>query len=148
MRWIFYKSLEDFNPTYLYDVLKLRQDVFIIEQKCIYDDIDDKDKTSQHLLLVDDFDQLIGYLRIVPKGKKFDEYSLGRIVVSSTHRNKGVGKLLVEKGISMVRSMGEDQIRIEAQAHLEQFYAGLGFQTDSDVYSVDDIPHLQMVLTT
>ena len=146
MTWTFYSSFDDFTPQNLYDVLKLRQDIFIIEQECIYDDIDGLDDRSQHLILIDE-DKIVGYLRIVPPGIKYDEYSLGRILVDQRNRNRGLGKKVVEKGIEIVKSEGARAIRIEAQAHLENFYKDLGFRSVSEIYSVDDIPHLQMLLT-
>ena len=95
---------------------------------------------------MDEDQTLIGYLRIVPAGVKFKEYSLGRIVVKQMYRSEGYGERLVREGISRVRQMGGNTIRIEAQAHLDKFYESLGFKTDSDIYSVDDIPHMQMIL--
>lgn len=148
MEWIFYSSFDEFNPCHLYDVLKLRQEIFIIEQACIYNDIDGLDNKSQHLLLLKQNGPLVGYLRIVPAGTKFEEYSLGRIAIDRKHREKGLGKMLVQKGIEKVDMAGAQNIRIEAQAHLKKFYEDFGFQSVTDVYPVDDIPHLQMILST
>lgn len=147
MTWTLYTSFDDFIPRHLYDVLKLRQDIFIIEQDCIYDDIDGMDNKSEHLLLLNDEDGVIGYLRIVPPYIKFKEHSLGRIAIKKSYRGRELGKELVEKGIDRVRTIGARSIRIEAQAHLEKFYKNIGFSTVSDIYNVDDIPHLQMILT-
>jgi len=148
MKWIYYKQFSDFTSEHLYDVLKLRQDIFIIEQNCIYDDIDGLDEASSHLLLFDEHDLLIGYLRIVPAGNKFDKISLGRIAIRKQFRGKRLGKDLIKKGISLVLNSksSEPGIIIEAQAHLEEYYQKLGFKTISDIYYVDDIPHLKMVL--
>lgn len=147
MYWTFYNSLVEFTPQHLYEVLKLRQKIFIIEQECIYNDIDGLDDTSKHLLLLEKDEALIGYLRIVPAGSKFKECSLGRIAINRSHRGQGLGKKLVKKGIEKVEKTGEQNIRIEAQAHLENFYKDIGFKTVSDIYDVDEIPHLQMILT-
>lgn len=147
MKWKLYSSFEDFTPHHLYAVLKLRQNIFIIEQNCIYDDIDGLDPESMHLLLLEPDESLIGYLRIVPSGVKFDEFSLGRIAVRQSHRRKGIGKDLVQKGIEIVSETGAQSIIIEAQAHLENFYGDIGFKTVSEIYEVDEIPHLQMILT-
>lgn len=146
MTWTFYRSFDEFTPHHLYDILKLRQDIFIIEQSCIYDDIDGLDEKSHHLLLHYSDGTVIGYLRIVPPAIKFKEYSLGRIVIDKNHRNQGLGRKLIEKGIDTTLALGARDIRIEAQAHLENFYKEIGFTTVSDVYSVDDIPHLQMIV--
>lgn len=146
MRWKYYPSLPDIPVHHLYQILKLRQDVFIIEQNCIYEDIDLVDHQSEHLLLVDDQEQLIGYLRIVPGGEKFKEWSLGRIAVRSESRGKQYGKKMIEEAIDILDKRGIHSIRIEAQAHLLKYYKSFGFQPVSEVYSVDDIPHLQMLL--
>jgi len=148
MKWILYNSLDEFSPHHLYGILKLRQDIFIIEQNCIYNDIDGLDEKSSHILLQDDANIIAGYLRIVPPNIKFEEYSLGRIAVKRSYRGQGFGKEIVKKGIDTVWSEGARSIRIEAQAHLEDFYKETGFLTVSEVYDVDDIPHLQMILTT
>lgn len=147
MKWKLYSSFEDFSPRHLYEVLKLRQNIFIIEQNCIYDDIDGLDPDSEHLLLLEPNESLVGYLRIVPSGVKFEEHSLGRIAVHKSHRRKGVGRNLVLKGIEIVSETGAQSIKIEAQAHLENFYGDIGFETVSEIYEVDEIPHLQMILT-
>ena len=148
MTWTLYNSFDEFTPRHLYDILKLRQDIFIIEQNCIYDDMDGLDGESRHILLLDAGNILAGYLRIVPPDIKFEEYSLGRIAVKKDYRGQGLGRQIVKKGIDTVRSLGARSIRIEAQAHLEDFYKETGFKTVSNVYNVDDIPHLQMILTT
>lgn len=147
MKWKVYKTFDDFSPRHLYDVLKLRQDIFIIEQNCIYNDIDGLDAYSEHLLLLEPDETMIGYLRIVPAGIKFKECSLGRIAIEKSNRGKGFGKNLVEKGIKILYETGAHDIRIEAQAHLENFYKDIGFTTVSEVYEVDEIPHLQMIHT-
>ncbi|HKL15671.1 MAG TPA: GNAT family N-acetyltransferase [Balneolaceae bacterium] len=147
MTWTLYNSFDEFTPRNLYDVLKLRQDIFIIEQNCIYDDMDGLDAKSRHVLLLDAGNILAGYLRIVPPDIKFEEYSLGRIAVKKDYRGQGLGRKIVQKGIDTVRSSEARSIRIEAQAHLEDFYKETGFITVSGIYSVDDIPHLQMILT-
>lgn len=146
MNWILYHNISEFEPAHLYEVVKLRQDIFIIEQNCIYDDIDGLDYESAHLLLLGDDTSLIGYLRLVPAGKKFDGLSLGRIAIKKKYRGKGLGKKLVKKGLTIAKKWGETSARIEAQAHLENYYADLGFKTNSEIYEVDGIPHIQMML--
>lgn len=148
MTWTIYTSFDDFSPHHLYEVLQLRQNIFIIEQQCIYDDIDGLDGKSEHILLTNSKDEVIGYLRIVPPNSKFSEYSLGRIAVKKSYRGQGLGIKLVNRGIDEVRAKGARAIRIEAQAHLEKFYENIGFKSVSEIYSVDDIPHLQMTLST
>ncbi|MEX0662175.1 MAG: GNAT family N-acetyltransferase [Balneolaceae bacterium] len=148
MNWVHYQSLSQFTPEHLYLVLKLRQDVFIIEQDCIYPDIDELDPHSEHLLLFDEKNKLIGYLRIVPTGMKFKEVSLGRIVINISHRGTGLGRHLIEKGMELVFKKEDDSIRIEAQFHLEKFYSDLGFKTTSKPYDLDGIPHIEMLYSS
>lgn len=145
MKWILYNSLEECSIPHLYEILKLREEVFIIEQDCIYDDIDGIDYISSHLLLLDD-EVLVGYLRIVPPGEKFNELSIGRIVIRKQYRGRGLGKDLIQKGIKESAKKSSDMIRIEAQAHLEDYYSEFGFKSDSEIYHVDGIPHLQMLV--
>ncbi len=144
MNWKLYDSLSQFSPEHLHAVLQLRQNVFIIEQDCIYPDIDELDSISEHLLLFIE-SKLAGYLRVVPAGEKFKEISLGRIVIDENFRGKGLGKKLVQKGISILEQKGVDKIRIEAQLYLEVFYTDLGFVTKSSPYDVDGIPHIEML---
>ena len=148
MTWTLYNSFDEFTPRNLYDILKLRQDIFIIEQNCIYDDMDGLDGESRHILLLDAGNILAGYLRIVPPQIKFDEYSLGRIAIKSDNRGIGLGKMIVEKGIDTVQASGARDIRIEAQAHLVNFYENIGFRSVSNAYDIDGIPHLQMILNS
>jgi len=146
MKWIYYRNLSEYNPAHLYEVIKLRQDIFIIEQECIYDDIDGLDYESAHLLLFSEDYTLVGYLRIVPPGVKFDQLSIGRIAVKKSYRGKGLGKNLIKKGLEIAKKRGETSVRIEAQAYLEKFYTGMGFKKISNIYSVDGIPHIQMII--
>lgn len=131
-------------PEYLYQSLKLRQDIFILEQNCFYQDIDDLDQESLHLFLISD-SETAGYLRIVPPDKKFKEVSLGRILVASDFRGRKLGYKLVEKGIEMAAEYFEGPIRIEAQEYLERFYSEMGFKKDSEIYELDGINHIQMI---
>jgi ElaA protein len=145
MEWIYYDSFESIGAHHLYEILKLRQLVFIIEQNCIYEDIDDYDQTAAHLLLLKN-GELAGYSRLLPPGKKYNEASVGRIVVSPDFRKLGYGKDVVTKSIEILKNQGHKNIRIEAQAYLKTFYSDLGFTEDSEIYPVDGIPHLQMIL--
>lgn len=145
MNWFYYKTFSDIPAMHLYALLKLRQDVFIIEQNCIYDDIDGLDPDSFHLLgFVDG--RLAVYARIVPPGKKFREVSIGRIVVHSNFRNHGYGKEIVQKSLQILKENGQADVRIEAQAHLQKFYESMGFSKVGNEYDVDGIRHIQMIL--
>jgi ElaA protein len=143
MQWKYISRFSDFSPSDLYDILKLRQDVFIIEQDCIYGDMDGKDVQSEHLLLFDD-ELLAGYSRIVPAGLKFEVPSIGRVVVRQEFRGRNFGRKLVNKSIEIIREEYAGEIKIEAQLHLQFFYKSLGFATISEAYNVDGIPHIEM----
>lgn len=139
-------SFTELNPQQLYDVLKLRQQVFMIEQECLYEDIDGDDPKAIHVLLYDGH-ILAGYLRIFEPGIKFSETSLGRIVIQPSYRGKDAGRQLIKTGItkSFLR-YPSSAIRIEAQFKLKSYYNNYGFVEEGDKYVVDDILHIQMVL--
>lgn len=143
MKQIICNTFNQLTTQQLYDVLKLRQDVFIIEQNCIYEDIDRLDMEAAHLLLTDG-DYLVACSRIVPAGKKYGEPSIGRIVTSPDRRGEGHGREIVKLSMEYLRNRGENRVRIEAQAHLQTFYAGFGFSPDGEVFDLDGIPHIEM----
>ena len=134
---------------YLYEMLKLRQDVFIIEQACVYPDIDGLDENSLHLFGRDETGSLAAYLRIVEPGARFEEPSIGRVVTCARLRGKGLGRSLMIEGIRKCRGVYPDRpIRIAAQHRLEGFYGSLGFQSVSRPYVEDDgIMHIDMALS-
>ncbi len=139
-----YKSFEELSSAQLQDILRLRQNVFIIEQQCFYEDIDGADSRAEHLMIYEG-DKLAAYLRIFPFGVKYkNEANMGRIVVDSEFRGTGLGETLIKKGIELCNMK---PIRIEAQAALEEYYSSFGFVAEGEVYVVDGIDHLQMVLT-
>ncbi|MCC5940300.1 MAG: GNAT family N-acetyltransferase [Balneolaceae bacterium] len=147
MKWKHISDFSALSPFEVYKLLKLRQDVFIIEQECIYEDIDTIDFDSEHVMLFD-VEKLVAYSRLVPPGIKFDEYSIGRIIVDATYRGKMLGRDLVKKSIEILEEKGVKSIRIEAQEYLLNFYTSLGFEKVSDSYHIDGIPHVQMVIKT
>lgn len=143
MIWKIINEFHQFEAIDLYRVLKQRQDIFIIEQDCIYNDIDTLDLVSRHLLLYDN-NSLVAYCRIVPEGKKFDVPSIGRVIVNSDYRNLGKGKELMEKALDQLREENVSKVVIEAQEYLEKFYNSLGFLKRSEPYDVDGINHILM----
>jgi len=138
----FHRTYEELSNKELEDLFRLRQQIFIIEQQCFYEDIDGYDDKASHLLIYDEKD-LSAYLRIFKPGIKYEEASLGRIVVAPSYRGTGLGEKLIRKGVKLC---GGGKIRIEAQAALINYYNQLGFKEEGEVYSVDDIDHIQMVL--
>jgi ElaA protein len=129
----------------LYALLRLRHEVFCIEQNCLYLDMDNLDQEATHMLCWQDA-QLMAYLRALPPGASFPESSLGRIVVSPAARGTKLGYELVHRGIqfNMEKWPGRD-IQIGAQAHLERFYSELGFAAVGEEYVEDGIPHIHMI---
>jgi len=131
----------------LYAMLRLRAEVFVVEQNCVYQDVDNKDQRSFHLLAFDQENDLIGYTRLVPKGTSYKEYpSIGRVLTSEKVRRNGSGKILMKKSIEEIqRLFGEKEIKISAQCYLDKFYRSLGFVPIGDEYLEDDIPHVAMI---
>ena len=123
----------------------LREEVFIVEQKCLYQDADGRDLLAQHLLGYRGT-ELIAYARVLPGGTRFPEISIGRVLTSPRARRSGAGRALMEEAIARIgRQHGPSPIRISAQAYLEKFYASLGFVRVSDSYLEDGIPHYEML---
>ena len=139
----------DLTSEQLYDLLKLRQDVFVIEQNCIYQDFDGYDQQAIHVLIYDD-EVLAAYSRIFAPGIKYDnESSIGRIIVAKEYRGSTLGRDLIKDSINYcIEHFSNSLIRIEAQAQLTAYYSKFGFKSDSDVYVVDGIDHLQMIYDT
>ena len=139
------KKFEELTNIELYKILQLRQDIFIVEQACIYPDIDDRDEHAYHLTAFEG-GKLVGYLRILGKGVAFPEVSIGRVVVLQTHKGRGIAKKMMRQAIGFIGSeLGEKHIRISAQSYAIPFYEGLGFEVVSEEYLEDDIPHAQML---
>ncbi len=140
------KFFNDLFAEELYAVMQLRNEVFVIEQNCIYQDADNKDQLSHHLMGWDNT-CLISYARLIPPGVAYAEASAGRIVTSPAHRGKGAGKKLISEVIlSCYQLFGKTTIKIGAQLYLKKFYESVGFIQTSEVYSEDGILHIQMIL--
>lgn len=138
------KSFDEISSIELYKILKTRNEVFVVEQDCVYQDCDDKDLKSYHLFLEEE-EKVIAYLRILPKGLSYDEISIGRVLVIKDSRGRGLAqKMLIEAIRFIENEMKETKIKISAQAYLEKFYKQHGFEAVSDVYLEDDIPHIEM----
>jgi len=139
------KKFEALTNTELYQILKLRQEIFIIEQTCIYPDIDSNDEDAYHLMAFDD-SKIVGCLRILDKGVTFEEISIGRVVVSESHRGKGIAKKMMIGAIGFIKNeLKEMHIKISAQTYVTEFYEGVGFEVVSGEYLEDGIPHVDML---
>lgn len=146
MDWIL-KKFEDLNVNELYALLRLRSEVFVVEQQCLFLDLDDKDQESYHLMGMEE-GRLLAYTRIVPPGVTGDLPSIGRVVTSPEARGGGIGKSLMEKSIEEShRLFGKQPIRIGAQLYLKHFYSSFGFIQTSDIYIEDGIQHIEMILS-
>jgi ElaA protein len=138
------KTFNQLTTHELYDILKAREEIFIIEQECIYHDMDSNDLDAVHVFAMEG-NQVICYLRILGKGVRFDEVSLGRVITRPAYRRKGYGEQLMQRAIDYITEvMGEEKIRISAQTYLEIFYGNVGFKKVSDVYLEDGQDHCEM----
>lgn len=139
------KKFEELTPFQVYEILQLRNEVFVVEQNCVFQDADDKDQGSYHLLGSYE-NKLAAYTRIVPPGLIYEEASIGRVVTSPTVRRSGTGKLLMKESISSVFNLfGKRPIKIGAQLYLKAFYQTFGFEQVSDIYLEDGIEHIYML---
>ena len=140
------KNFASLSNEELYKILRLRNEVFVVEQNCVYQDADAKDQKAIHVFLEKDM-EIIAYLRIFKPGDYFENASIGRVVVSPKYRKKELGKELMCKGISYVLEiLKEKTIEISAQVYLNKFYNELGFKQIGTPYLEDGIPHCKMFL--
>ena len=139
-----WQQFNELSTATLFDILKLRQQVFVVEQNCAYPDIDELDKTAMHLYGVND-SSLVAYLRLLPPTRNNSFTALGRIVTDQTVRGKGYGKSLLTQGIEFAdKHYASSPIKISAQVHLQEFYMSFGFKTVSSPYDEDGIMHVDM----
>lgn len=138
------KKFNELTLEELYEILKLRSEVFVVEQKCIYNDIDGKDLTSSHIMIKEN-GKIKAYLRALQPGVSYEDASLGRVLVSPDARGKGYAKIIVTKGVEYIlNNFNTTKITIGAQEYLKNFYSEIGFKPISEVYDEDGIPHLDM----
>ena len=140
------KEFKDLTTLDLYKILALRCEVFVVEQNCPYQDCDNKDLKSMHLLGFNNDNELLAYMRILPQNISYPEISMGRIVTSPKVRSTGLGKELMLQGLQFTHQLFSNQpIRISAQSHLEKFYNEFGFISTGKHYLEDNIPHTEML---
>ncbi len=146
------RHFSDLSLNQLYDVLKLRVDVFVVEQTCFYPDLDgEKDLLDRHPqtlhLLGYQAEQLVAYLRILPKGQNYpNNVSIGRVVTAPQARGGGLGHELMTQGLALCQQdFPNEIIKISAQQHLKAYYQKHGFTQVSEMYLEDDIPHIAMI---
>lgn len=139
------KTFEELTNLEVYNILKERTNVFVVEQNCTYEEVDGYDLVSRHLFKELN-GEVVAYLRILPKHTKYKECSIGRVIVKKEFRGTGLAKEMLKHAITIIeKDLKDTEIKIQAQQYLEHFYGSFGFQTISDVYLEDDIPHIDMI---
>jgi ElaA protein len=138
------KKFTDLSTNELYDILRLRSEIFVVEQNCVYLDLDGKDKLALHLY-GEYKEKIVAYSRLFEPGISFENASIGRVVVDANYRNKKWGHELMQEAIANIQlHFRESKITIGAQLYLKKFYESHGFVQTSDMYLEDDIPHIEM----
>ena len=144
IRWTC-KPFDELSVDELYSLLQLRSEVFVVEQNCVFLDMDNKDQKCHHLMGYID-NELVASARIVPPRLAYDEPSIGRVVSNPKYRKTGAGRQLMKEAIRItIQLHGNQQIRIGAQLYLKNFYGSLGFECQGDVYLEDGIEHIEMI---
>lgn len=139
------RSYKELSATELYNLLRLRSEVFVVEQDCVYQDIDGKDDKAIHIMGIYN-DELVAYSRVFGPNDYFEKTSIGRVITSDKLRGTGAGHVLIEESIKAVNKYFlEVEIEISAQAHLEKFYNHHGFKAFGEGYLEDGIPHIRML---
>lgn len=141
------KAFQELNVDELYDILSLRSDIFVLEQTCLYRDIDFKDQSALHCIASVDGSTIVAYTRIFSPEKVYPDHSaIGRVLVNKQYRSLGYGKRIMEYSINQcLKHFGKYPIKISAQTYLIDFYNDLGFQEHGNSYLEDDIPHINMI---
>jgi ElaA protein len=139
------KSFTELSTKELYDILQLRAEVFVVEQNCVYQDIDGKDEKALHVIGFKN-DKIVAYCRIFKPGDYFEKASIGRVVVDKNERKFGYGHIIFQNSMEVVEThFKETSIKISAQLYLKKFYESHGFIQVGEGYLEDDIPHIAMI---
>ncbi|MDI1316866.1 GNAT family N-acetyltransferase [Flavobacterium sp.] len=138
------KRFEALSVFELYNIMQLRSEVFVVEQNCVYQDVDGKDEKALHLI-AEDQGITVAYCRLFKPNEYFTEASIGRVIVKASHRDQKLGHILMKEAIEVVKvEFNETKITISAQLYLKKFYESHGFIQTSETYLEDDIPHIEM----
>lgn len=140
------KRFDDLPNKLLYDILRLRAEVFVVEQEWLYCDLDDYDERAWHFVYIKD-DLVVAYLRIIPAdGINYPLLSIGRVCVREKYRKEGYGRMIMEEALEFIlNDLKVFEVKVGAQNYLQTFYQSLGFVPVSDVYNLDSIPHIDMI---
>lgn len=145
LTWVV-KKFAELAPHELYAIMQLRNEVFTVEQQCVYQDADNKDQPSCHFMGWLE-NKLVAYTRLLPPGLAYKEPSIGRVVTSPAARRSGIGRELMKRSIAEVYILyGTLPIKIGAQLYLQKFYSSFGFNQTSAIYLEDNIEHIEMML--
>lgn len=140
-----FKHFSELTSDELYEILQLRSEIFVVEQDCVYNDLDDLDKFAVHQFLKKK-EKIVAYSRLLKPGTRFPEYSIGRVVVKKSERGTGLGiEMMKEAKKYMLNIWGTTRIKVSAQKYLQQFYENLNFEIVTDEYLEDGIPHYGML---
>ncbi|MGB6127609.1 MAG: GNAT family N-acetyltransferase [Psychrilyobacter sp.] len=138
------KKFDELTPIEVYEILRVRSEVFVVEQNCVYNDEDGKDIESIHIMIKKN-DKIIAYLRVIKPGISYDNASIGRVLVTPESRKMGLARKIVCAGMDyIINNWNEEKITIGAEDYLKKFYKSLGFKVVSEVYLEDGIPHVKM----
>lgn len=139
------KTFNELTTEELYQILRLRSEVFVVEQDCVYQDVDNKDQKALHIMGIKD-GEVVAYTRVFEPGDYFDNVSIGRVVVSQSQRKYGLGKQIMQASLAAIDQRFPDKpTEISAQSYLLKFYTKLGFNAFGEEYLEDGIPHRRML---
>ena len=139
------KTFQELTTQELYEILQLRSEVFVVEQNCIYQDIDGKDQKATHIIGAKD-GNIVAYTRVFKPGEYFEKTAIGRVVVKQEERQYGLGRIIMKATIAHIENdLKEKKIELSAQTYLLHFYKGLGFNEEGKEYLEDGIPHIKMI---
>jgi len=142
---VFTKSFSELTTTELYEILRLRSEVFVVEQDCVYQDVDNKDQKALHVIGFKN-NKVVAYTRIFKPGDYFKNASIGRVVVAKNERTYGYGHVIIKHSITAIKNyFKENTIKISAQTYLKKFYESHNFKKVGEEYLEDGIPHIGMV---
>lgn len=140
------KEFKVLTPDEIYAILRLRSEVFVVEQQCIFLDADNKDQFCDHVMIQSPAGNLVGCSRLVPPGVIYREMSIGRVVTHPSVRGTGAGRALMERSLDFVfLRYGKGIVKIGAQYYLKRFYESFGFEQTGEIYDEDGIDHIHML---
>lgn len=138
------KSYPELTTDELYEILRCRAEVFVVEQNCVYQDVDGRDARSTHIFARED-GRILSYLRVIAPGAAGEPVYIGRVVTAAQARRRGLSRQLMMKGIEIARTYGAP-VELEAQLYIRDFYRSVGFVECSDEFILDGMPHVKMRL--